>query len=37
MPVWSYFFIAAAVLIAFTLLLVAVLPAIRRKRTRPPR
>jgi flagellar biosynthesis/type III secretory pathway M-ring protein FliF/YscJ len=33
MPVWSWFFIAAAAVIAFTLVLVVVLSAIRRKRT----
>lgn len=33
MPVWSWFFIAAAVLIALTLLLAAVLAAAGRKRT----
>ena len=33
MPVWSWFFIAAAVLIAFTLVLVAVLSVTGRKRT----
>jgi len=34
MPVWSWFFIAAAVLIALTLVLVAVLAATGRRRTR---
>ena len=34
MPVWSWFFIAAAVLIALTLILVAVLSAINRRKTR---
>ena len=33
MPVWSWFFIAAAAVIAFTLVLVVVLSAIGRKRT----
>jgi hypothetical protein len=33
MPVWSWFFIAAAVLIAFTLALIAVLSVTGRKRT----
>src|ERR1700752_762764 len=33
MPVWSWFFIAAAVLIAFTLVLLAVLSVTGRKRT----
>jgi hypothetical protein len=33
MPVWSWFFIAAAVLIAFTLALIAVLSVTARKRT----
>ena len=34
MPVWSWFFIAAAVLIALTLVLAAVLAATNRRRTR---
>jgi hypothetical protein len=34
MPVWSWFFIAAAVLIALTLVLVAVLSATSRRKTR---
>lgn len=34
MPVWSWFFIAAAVLIALTLLLAAVLAGTKRRRTR---
>jgi hypothetical protein len=34
MPVWSWFFIAAAVLIALTLVLAAVLTATSRRRTR---
>lgn len=34
MPVWSWFFIAAAVLIALTLILAAVLTATNRRRTR---
>ncbi|MFI5507747.1 hypothetical protein ACIA48_09790 [Mycobacterium sp. NPDC051804] len=34
MPVWSWFFIAAAVLIALTLILAAVLAATSRRRTR---
>jgi hypothetical protein len=33
MPVWSWFFIAAAVLIAFTLALIAILSVTARKRT----
>ena len=33
MPVWSWFFITAAVLIAFTLALVAILSVTGRKRT----
>lgn len=34
MPVWSWFFIAAAVLVAVTLVLIAVLSVTRRKKTR---